>query len=138
MILSSNEDSSLRAMSLISETLSKSLGKASYDRKASKKRKRLEVDPLLMPPIIEFTSGSTREKEWDNIAAIHSGLVMVTTWSFHRSKMGELKLVPEQFQNKNRKDFNAEATCISITHCGNFVIIGKSFTSSSQQKQILT
>lgn len=79
-----------------------------------------------MPPIVEFTSECTREKEWDNIAAIHSGLVVATTWSFHRSKMGELKLVPEQFQNKNRKDFNAEATCISLTHCGNFVIIGES------------
>lgn len=79
-----------------------------------------------MPPIVEFTSECTREKEWDNIAAIHSGLVVATTWSFHRSKMGELKLVPEQFQNKNRTDFNAEATCISLTHCGNFVIIGES------------
>lgn len=86
---------------------------------------RLEEDPLQMPPIVEFTSECTREKEWDNIAAIHSGLVVTTTWSFHRSKMGELKLVPEQFQNKNRKDFNAEATCISLTHCGNFVIIGE-------------
>lgn len=40
--------------------------------------------------------------------------------------MGELKLVPEQFQNANRKDFLSEATCICLTHCGNFVIIGYS------------
>lgn len=78
-----------------------------------------------MPPIVDFTTECTREKEWDNVAAIHSGLVTVTTWSFHRSKMGALKLVPEQFQNKNRKDFNAEATCVALTHCGNFVIVGK-------------
>lgn len=130
-ILSSGEDSSLRAVSLISETLSKSFGKASYNRKASKKRKYLEEDPLLMPPIVDFTSECTREKEWDNIAAIHSGLVTVTTWSYNRMKMGELKLVPEQFHNKNRTDFNAEATCIHLTHCGNFVIIGESLVNRS-------
>lgn len=79
-----------------------------------------------MPPITQFTSETTREKEWDNIAAIHRGLIVTTTWSFNKCKMGELKLVPEQFQNKNRKDFESEATCICLTHCGNFVIIGYS------------
>lgn len=78
-----------------------------------------------MPPITEFTSECTREKEWDNIAAIHGGLITTTTWSFHKCKMGDLKLVPEQFQNKNRTDFTSEATCICLTHCGNFVIIGE-------------
>ena len=82
-------------------------------------------DPLIMPPITQFTSETTREKEWDNIAAVHAGIVQVTTWSFHKSKMGELKLIPKQFFNKIRKDFNAEASCLCLTHCGNFVIIGK-------------
>lgn len=101
------------------------MGKSSYKRKASKKRKRLEEDPFLMPPIVNFTSEITREKEWDNIVAIHSGLVMATTWSFHKSKMGKLKLIPEQFHNKRRTDFNSEATCVCLTQCGNFAIIGK-------------
>lgn len=79
-----------------------------------------------MPAIVDFTSECTRENEWDNIAAIHSGLVVTTTWSFKKCKMGELKLVPEQYQNKNRTDFTVEATCLSLTHCGNFVIIGYS------------
>lgn len=39
--------------------------------------------------------------------------------------MGDLKLVPDKFQNKNRSDFNSEATCICLTHCGNFVVVGK-------------
>lgn len=78
-----------------------------------------------MPPIVSFTSEITREKEWDNIAAIHSGLVVATTWSFHKNKMGALKLVPEQFQNKSGNTKTVEATCIALTHCGNFVIIGK-------------
>lgn len=80
-----------------------------------------------MPPIIKFTTETTREKEWDNIGAIHRNLVQTTTWTFHKQKMGELKLVPEQFQNKNRhKDFSAEATSLCLTHCGNFIIIGYS------------
>lgn len=79
-----------------------------------------------MPPIIDFTSECTRENEWDNIAAIHSGLVMTTTWSFRKSKMGELKLVPDQYQNRTRTDFSVEATCLALTHCGNFVIVGYS------------
>lgn len=37
-ILSSGEDSSLRVFSTISETLNKSMGKASYNKKASKKK----------------------------------------------------------------------------------------------------
>lgn len=40
-ILSSGEDSSLRAFSTISETLNKSFGKASYNRKSSKKKSKL-------------------------------------------------------------------------------------------------
>lgn len=78
-----------------------------------------------MPPITHFTYESTRQKEWDNIAAIHSGLVMTTTWSFSKSKMGDLKLVPEKFTNKKRTDYNSEASCLCMTHCGNFVLVGR-------------
>lgn len=82
-------------------------------------------DPLKMPPVIQFTSETTREKEWDNIAAIHQGLAIVTTWSYDKVKMGDLKLLPERFHKKNR-DINLEvaATCLCLTHCGNFVIVG--------------
>ncbi|XP_023292221.2 WD repeat-containing protein 36 [Lucilia cuprina] len=125
-ILSSGEDSSLRAFSVISETLNKSLGKASYNKKASKKKNRFQEDNHRMPPIIEFTTELTREKEWDNIAAIHTGTIQTTTWSFHKNRMGEHHLIPEKFTNRNRKDFKAETTCLTLTHCGNFVIIGYS------------
>ncbi|XP_073818920.1 WD repeat-containing protein 36 [Musca autumnalis] len=125
-ILSSGEDSSLRSFSTISETLNKSFGKASYNRKASKKKNRFEEDSHRMPPILEFTTELTREKEWDNIAAIHSGTIQTTTWSFHKNRMGEHRLIPAQFTNKNRQDFKTETTCVTLTHCGNFVIIGYS------------
>jgi len=79
-----------------------------------------------MPPILEFTSETAREKEWDNIAAIHAGIIQTTTWSFNQNRMGDHRLVPQQFQNKNRTNFLSETTCIVLTHCGNFVIIGYS------------
>lgn len=79
-----------------------------------------------MPPIIHFTSETTREKHWDSIVAIHSDLVQATTWSFDKRKMGDLKLLSEKFKNGKRKDFKTFATCLNMTHCGNFVIIGYS------------
>lgn len=83
---------------------------------------RLEVDYNLMPAITEFTTELTREKEWDNVAAIHSGLPVVTSWSFDKCTMGELKLRPP---NTSEEKY-LEATCIALTSCGNFVVIGYS------------
>ncbi|KAK9881958.1 hypothetical protein WA026_018150 [Henosepilachna vigintioctopunctata] len=126
-ILSAASDSSLRIFNTRTEQFNKSLGRASYNRKASKKRKAGSNDPLIMPPIIQFTSETTREKEWDNIASLHSGLTMVTTWSYDKLKMGDLKLLPERFHKKNLKGVsNVVATCLSMTRCGNFVIVGYS------------
>ncbi|KAL7728122.1 hypothetical protein ACLKA6_002260 [Drosophila palustris] len=125
-ILSSGEDSTLRVFSTISESLNKSMGRATYNPKATKKKNRFQYDKFSMPPIREFTSDTTREREWDNIAAIHSGVIQTTTWTFNKSRMGEHRLVPEQFQNKNRSNFQSETTSIILTTCGNFVIIGYS------------
>ncbi|CAG9861245.1 unnamed protein product [Phyllotreta striolata] len=126
-ILSSAGDSTLRIFNTQTEQFNKSLGKASYNRKISKKRGRAVEDPLKMPPIVQFTSEVTREKEWDNIAAVHSDIALVTTWSYDKIKMGDLKLLPERFHKKN-KDVNLDvvATCLSLTHCGNFVLVGYS------------
>ncbi|XP_066252400.1 WD repeat-containing protein 36 [Euwallacea similis] len=126
-ILSAASDSTLRIFNTQTEQFNKSLGKASYNRKVSKKRGRVIEDPLKMPPIIKFTSETTRDKEWDSIAAIHLGLSMVTSWSYDKIRMGDLKLVPERFQNKNLKNgLEVEATCLCLSHCGNFVIVGYS------------
>uniref|UniRef100_A0A182Y8M2 Uncharacterized protein n=1 Tax=Anopheles stephensi TaxID=30069 RepID=A0A182Y8M2_ANOST len=126
-IVSSGEDSSLRIFSTVAETLNCSLGKASYNRKASKKQKKKSEDPFRMPPIGYFTTEVTRDKEWDSIAALHQGLVQVTTWSYDKRRMGDLHLVPDAFQNKqHRKDFTVMATCLCLSHCGNFVTIGYS------------
>lgn len=122
-ILSCAPDSTLRIFNTQTEQFNKSLGKASYNRKISKKRGRGVEDPLKMPPIIQFTSETTREKEWDNIVAVHEDLAMVTTWSYDKIKMGDLKLLPERFQ---KKKIDVIATCLCLSRCGNFVIVGYS------------
>lgn len=52
---------------------------------------------------------------------------MLTTWSYDKLKMGDLKLLPERLYKKNNTS-GAEviATCVCSTHCGNFVIVGYS------------
>ena len=122
-LLSAGEDSSLRIFHTISEKFNRSLGRASYNRKASKKKGRTETDYHVMPAITEFTTELTREKEWDNIAAIHSGISVVTSWSFDKCKMGSWKLNPPRDPQNTGY---LEATCITLTNCGNFVIVGYS------------
>lgn len=119
-ILTAGSDSSLRIFSTVTEILNKSMGKASFNRKASKKKGRAVEDSLIMPAITDMAAETTREKEWDNIVATHSGLATVTTWSFNQTKMGEHKLFPEKFKG-NR---HVVASTVCLTMCGNFVVIG--------------
>lgn len=120
-ILSAGLDSVLRSFSTIGENLNKSLGQASYDRKKAKKHGVLK-DPGKMPPICEFTSEVTREKEWDSIAACHRGIKKVTTWSYDRCCMGKHQLLHDRFKGVQ----GVCALCVSLSSCGNFVTIGYS------------
>ncbi|XP_077500929.1 LOW QUALITY PROTEIN: WD repeat-containing protein 36 [Amblyomma americanum] len=120
-ILSAGLDSVLRSFSTIGENLNKSLGQASYDRKKAKKHGVLK-DPGKMPPICEFTSEITREKEWDSIAACHRGIKKVTTWSYDRCCMGKHQLLHDRFKGVQ----GVSALCVSLSACGNFVTIGYS------------
>lgn len=119
-LLTTGGDSALRMFSTVTEILNRSLGKASFYRKASKKKGNLINDPLLIPPITQLAFEVTREKEWCNIAATHCEKGVVTTWSSHLQKMGDLKLLPERFKG----NANAIATSLCLTKCGNFVVIG--------------
>ncbi|KAH7936064.1 hypothetical protein HPB52_017523 [Rhipicephalus sanguineus] len=120
-ILSAGLDSTLRSFSTLGENLNKSLGQASYDRKKAKKYGVLK-DPGKMPPICEFTTETTREKEWDSVAACHRGVKRVTTWSYDRCCMGKHQLLHDRFKGVR----GVSALCVSLSACGNFVTIGYS------------
>ncbi|CAG9787200.1 unnamed protein product [Diatraea saccharalis] len=119
-MLVAGQDRSLHIMNTVTETFNKSMGKASYNRKLSKKKHRLEKDKHAMPAITKLSSCMQRDKQWDSIASIHRGKYIVTTWSYNKIRMGDHKLIPPSFPK------GTEATCLIVTHCGNFVIVGYS------------
>jgi hypothetical protein len=57
-------------------------------------------------------------------ACVHRGVGVTTTWSYGSSKMGELKLLHERFKSEQQHRA-ATATCLTLTACANFVLIGK-------------
>ncbi|XP_043225558.1 WD repeat-containing protein 36-like [Amphibalanus amphitrite] len=123
-ILSAGQDSTIRVFSSENDAVSRSFGQASYNRKLSKKRRAGVHDTLTMPPVVSLAASTVREKEWDNIAAVHRGVAQVTTWSFDKQRMGEHRLLPDRLEGRAGRA--AAATCADITACGNFVVIGYS------------
>ena len=130
-ILSAGHDSSLRVFSTVTDYLNRSLGHASYNRKLSKKH-RVAEDPVRMPPIVEFTSDTSKDREWDNIACVHRDLAVTTTWSYGHGKMGELQLLHDRFKEDVNLKKSTTASCLTVTACGNFVLIG--YTSGHVDK----
>lgn len=135
-ILSAGLDSSLRAFSTVADLLNRNLGTAHYNQKKAKKIGSSKAGSK-MPPIVAFSSGDfscftirsfviklnlirnecvepVRDKEWDSIAAVHRNQTGVTTWSFHRSTMGEHKLKHPRFSSRDSyKKFAATVSSIS-------------------------
>lgn len=121
-ILVAAGDKMLRAFNTITEVANQTFGQKNSKNKKIKNKKggKKMFTHSNMPPIVQFASESTREKEWNNIACIHSGAYVVTTWSFHKRKMGDVEL-------RAIKDVpNFSAISVYLTHCGNFVVIGYS------------
>ncbi|VVD02831.1 unnamed protein product [Leptidea sinapis] len=114
-ILAAGSDSSLHIMNTVTETFNKSMGKASFDRKKSKKKNN-----LTLPPITQLSSCMQRDKQWDSIATLHENKKLALTWSYNRICVGKHKLRCP-FEEKK-----AVATSLTVTHCGNFVIIATS------------
>lgn len=129
-ILSAGLDSTLRAFSIYSERLNRSLGTASFSRKQAKKKgvRRETALGNVLAPVTQFDYVTTREKDWDNIVAIHRETLFVTTWSFDRKRMGEHKLLPERFLSAgggNKIDPKlVTATAVSLSTCGHFALVG--------------
>ena len=67
--LSVVQDSGFRVLSTMTDLLHCSLGHASFDR------------AVRMLPIVDFTTETCRDREWDNIACVHRAQGLATTWS---------------------------------------------------------
>lgn len=115
-LLSAGHDSTMKMFHLYSERLNRNLGTARLNPKSKHKSK----DSLnKLPPITCFAAESVREKQWDNIAALHQDSSFVTTWNYDKCKMGEHFISQPTF-----KKHGVSATSVCLTGCGNFVVIG--------------
>ncbi|BFY99565.1 hypothetical protein BsWGS_02605 [Bradybaena similaris] len=123
-ILSAGQDSTMRSFSTVHDKHNKSLGRASYYKKTSK-RSGLKLDKHKMPPIIKFAAEPARESDWDNIIACHRSLNIVSSWSFQRSTMGKHMFSHPRF-SQDVLEHTVTATALEISPCGNFAFIGYS------------
>ncbi|CAL1530137.1 unnamed protein product [Lymnaea stagnalis] len=123
-ILSAGHDSTMRSFSTVHDKFNKSLGRASYLKKASK-RAGLKLDKHKMPPIVKFVAEPSRESDWDNVLACHRGLDLVSTWNYQRSTMGKHMITHKRFKT-DVSEHSIHATAVEISSCGNFGFIGYS------------
>uniref|UniRef100_A0A8C5LVY1 WD repeat domain 36 n=1 Tax=Leptobrachium leishanense TaxID=445787 RepID=A0A8C5LVY1_9ANUR len=122
-ILSAGQDGTLHSFSTVHDRHSKSLGHGSVD-KAKAKKMGLRCLSLRLPPIVCFASEVARQNDWDGIIACHQNFLSCTTWNYVRSTMGAHKLKPAGLHYNAA--LGTHATAVSISSCGNFVLIGLS------------
>lgn len=115
-LLSAGQDSTIKMFHLYSERLNRNLGTARLNP-SRKHRNKSNINKL--PPISCFAAETTKEKQWDNIAACHKGSCLITTWNYDKCRMGEHVITQPTF---NRHE--VFSSCVCITGCGNFVVIG--------------
>lgn len=120
-MVSGGQDSTMR-MFLGPKSWGINMGLACYNKKEVKKANLKAA--IKLPPIIHFTTETTREEAWDNIAVVHMNVTDVSTWSFHKKKMNERLLKHKRFSLPHH--VKTIATCITISMCGNIVFIGYS------------
>lgn len=115
-LLSAGRDSTLKMFHIYSERLNRNLGTARMNPKA---RHKNSSSIRTLPPIVRFSADTSREKEWDSIAACHENSSLVTTWNYDKCRMGDHIISQPTFDKHN-----VSASSICVTGCGNFVVIG--------------
>ena len=55
---------------------------------------KIEENCFFLPLSVE----TSRESDWDGIAACHQGTSMVTTWNYQKSNMGKHKIKHDRFK----------------------------------------
>lgn len=132
-VISAAQDSTMRIFSLDHEEKNRSMGQASMNR-AKARKAAVRFDEKKMPPVMDFFTTSTREREWDNIIAYHHKTAVATTWNYQCSRMGSHKLLHDRFRNhqsltedkksKIKDNVAVYVTAVTMTQCGNFCLIG--------------
>ncbi|VDN57379.1 unnamed protein product [Dracunculus medinensis] len=124
-VLSSSYDGTVRFFNIIRDTHRQKLGNAGVMSRAKAKKLRRDVESIKLNAVVEMDFGVAREAAWDNVLCRHDQLPVVTTWSTRKQKLGSHRLLHKRFVRKGLF-FDAYATAIKISACGNFAIIGYS------------
>ncbi|KJH51737.1 Utp21 specific WD40 associated domain protein [Dictyocaulus viviparus] len=124
-VLSSGMDGSVRKYMVNVETMRQKLGSSGTMPRATAKKRRIPLESIGMPPVIEITFGWSREAAWDNVLCRHQNTLFVTTWTTRRNAQGTHRLVHERFL-KDTTLLSTIATAIALSPCGNFAFIGYS------------
>ena len=123
-VLSAGGDGALRYFSVIRDQHSGELSQGSLQSQANKKKKK--ITDLRLPPVLDFESSPAKEQRWSNIVTCHDNDAAAYAWSFSRKALDRRRLL------KNDKNNLSACTCVSLSACGNFVVLG--FADGSIEK----
>ncbi|VDD81570.1 unnamed protein product [Mesocestoides corti] len=131
LLVSSGPDSQLRIFSTYNERYDKNLGRAyAPGMPSAKKLKVVDRIPWLLPGASALAVSPGRAHDWDSLAVVHSNRREVTTWNFIKATRGKHWLDPKKFHGRGGEALRIHkktiATCLCMTRCGNFVVIGYS------------
>ncbi|KAK4468749.1 hypothetical protein MN116_007924 [Schistosoma mekongi] len=131
LLLSAGKDGVLRIFSTLNEYMDKSLGCA-YALGVPDRRKasREQRSSWLLPEVVHMAACPARAEAWDSVVTIHKGKRQVTSWDFMKATRGQHWFDPLKFRGcggeANRLYSKTFATCVYMTNCGNYVLIGYS------------
>ncbi|KAM7534686.1 hypothetical protein Aperf_G00000117711 [Anoplocephala perfoliata] len=132
LLVSGGPDSQLRIFSTYNERYDRSLGRAYSPKMPCSKKltNALQKLPFLLPGPSAIALSPGRAHDWDSIAVAHCNRREVSTWNFVKATRGKHWLDPKRFHGKGgdalRVHRRTVATCLCITRCGHFVVIGYS------------
>ncbi|VDO12614.1 unnamed protein product [Rodentolepis nana] len=132
LLVSGGPDSQLRIFSTFNERYDRSLGRAySPHMPCSKKfMNALQKLPFLLPGPSAISLSPGRAHDWDSIAVAHCNRREVSTWNFVKAARGKHWLDPKRFHGRGgdalRVHKHTVATCVFVTRCGHWVVIGYS------------
>ena len=121
------QDRTLRVFSTARTVSDKEYGQG---RGLVKKAKQLGLDStteLLLPPVIAMATSETRSRDWGDLVTIHESHAFAYVWSTRKGAQSGPVLRQDKWSVSAMKvppPTLAHATCVAISACGNFALVG--------------
>ncbi|MFH4980109.1 hypothetical protein AB6A40_006818 [Gnathostoma spinigerum] len=124
-IVTAGLDGAVFTFSVTRDTQRHKLGNAGIMPRSKAKKLGLDLERINLTAITEMSVESTREAAWDNLLCAHENSAVTTTWTTRKLKLGSHRLLHKRFK-EDPALFSVRATCVCVTPCGNFGVIGYS------------